>query len=711
MQSILRRGRPRVVSTVAALALALAGAGGALAAPAAAHDGVDHGAEPGVRGRPSTGPTTRRSRSPRTPVSRSTWRSCPTAGCCTPPATAMSGSPTRTPAPRRSSTRSRSTTTPRTACRPITLDPDFATNQWVYLYYAPRTMTAPYPTTTPTGSAPNTLPAGADASYWDQWKGYNQLTRVKWDAATGALDLATEQVILKVEVQRGQCCHVGGDVDFDDDGQPLPRRPATTRPASTPGANGFAPNNDAPGHEPRLRLASRRRQHQRPARQDPADQRRRPTAATRSPTGNLFAARHRADPSRDLRDGRCATRSASTSTPRPTRSRWGDYGPDAGAPNPDRGPMGYVEWQTTAIDNADQRAAGPTARATSSTTTSGTSRRRPRARSSTAPPAPRTTRAGTPVWTPSRRRPPATLYYGDNNTHQPWPELTDFSPAGGQGPMGGPVYHFDADEPVDDEVPRVLGRQGVLRRVLAGLPRGVRRPLAQRSRGPHRATSCPTPRSRPTARPITDSPIDIEFGPDGSLYVLDYGDGFFRANPDAGLYRIDYSPGNKAPTAAHLGRPDLEQRRAADRRLRRLGLDRPRGRRAHLRVGLHGDGTFDATGVDASHTYTTLGQVHRCACGSPTRRAGSASRARRSASATSHRPSTSAPGQRRRSSTGARPCRSTVTTTDPEDGTTTACARVDLDLRSRPRRPRPPAEPGHGMPVRDPDPGRRDPAR
>ena len=36
-----------MVSTVAALALALAGAGGALAAPAAAHDGVDHGAEPG----------------------------------------------------------------------------------------------------------------------------------------------------------------------------------------------------------------------------------------------------------------------------------------------------------------------------------------------------------------------------------------------------------------------------------------------------------------------------------------------------------------------------------------------------------------------------------------------------------------------------------------------------------------------------------------
>ena len=40
----------------------------------------------------------------------------------------------------------------------IALDPGFEDNGWVYLYYAPRTMTAPYPATTPTGSAPNSLP-------------------------------------------------------------------------------------------------------------------------------------------------------------------------------------------------------------------------------------------------------------------------------------------------------------------------------------------------------------------------------------------------------------------------------------------------------------------------------------------------------------------------------------------------------------------------
>ena len=48
MKSILRRGRPRAFSTLAALSLILAATGGALAAPAAAHSGVDHGSEPGA---------------------------------------------------------------------------------------------------------------------------------------------------------------------------------------------------------------------------------------------------------------------------------------------------------------------------------------------------------------------------------------------------------------------------------------------------------------------------------------------------------------------------------------------------------------------------------------------------------------------------------------------------------------------------------------
>ena len=36
------------------------------------------------------------------------------------------------------------------------------------------------------------------------------------------------------------------------------------------------------------------------------------------------------------------------------------------------------------------------------------------------------------------------------------------------------------------------------------------------------------------------APIDMELGPDGKLYILEYGTGWFHKNKDAGLSRIDY---------------------------------------------------------------------------------------------------------------------------------------------------------------------------
>lgn len=45
------------------------------------------------------------------------------------------------------------------------------------------------------------------------------------------------------------------------------------------------------------------------------------------------------------------------------------------------------------------------------------------------------------------------------------------------------------------------------------------------------------------------NPIDMQFGADGSLYVLEYGAGWFKANEDARLVRIDYNAGNRPPIA------------------------------------------------------------------------------------------------------------------------------------------------------------------
>ncbi|GJM32013.1 MAG: hypothetical protein DHS20C18_10140 [Saprospiraceae bacterium] len=42
-------------------------------------------------------------------------------------------------------------------------------------------------------------------------------------------------------------------------------------------------------------------------------------------------------------------------------------------------------------------------------------------------------------------------------------------------------------------------------------------------------------------------PIDMEIGPDGRLYVLEYGQGWYIGNEDSGLYRIDFTEGNRPP--------------------------------------------------------------------------------------------------------------------------------------------------------------------
>ena len=119
----------------------------------------------------------------------------------------------------------------------IALAPDFATSNEVYLVYAPRDADGDGETDTPTGNAPNTLPAGEDASYWDQWLGVNRLSKFTW---TGdALDPASEQPILDVTTQRGQCCHIGADIDFDGEGNLYlstgdNTRPARRAPTATP---------------------------------------------------------------------------------------------------------------------------------------------------------------------------------------------------------------------------------------------------------------------------------------------------------------------------------------------------------------------------------------------------------------------------------------------------------------------------------------------
>jgi PKD repeat protein/type 1 glutamine amidotransferase len=128
------------------------------------------------------------------------------------------------------------------------VDNDFATNQWVYLYYSPPTVEnvkwadgTLHTQTTPAGSAPN---FGATLSVWDPWVGYFQLSRFKFvDGPTPSLDLASEQQILRVSNNRGACCHVAGDIDFDGANN-LWFVTGDDTPAGGGNSGGFGPFND-----------------------------------------------------------------------------------------------------------------------------------------------------------------------------------------------------------------------------------------------------------------------------------------------------------------------------------------------------------------------------------------------------------------------------------------------------------------------------------
>ena len=108
---------------------------------------------------------------------------------------------------------------------------------------------------------------------------------------------------------------------------------------------------------------------------------------------------------------------------------------------------------------------------------------------------------------------------------------------------------------------------------------------------------------------VTDNPMDMEFGPDGALYVLEYGDGYFAENPDAQLSRIDFvgKGGNRSPV------PAIEATPAAGKgpltvQLTSEGTKDPDGdTKLRYAWDFEGDGTVDSRGASATHTYTQNG--------------------------------------------------------------------------------------------------------
>ena len=128
----------------------------------------------------------------------------------------------------------------------IALDPNFEQNGWVYMYYSPPLNT---PVDDPATPAVNEgdAPEFGTAADWERFKGVIRLSRFQWDERTDTIDLGSEEQIIDVPVDRGICCHVGGDIVFDGEGNLYLSTGDDTNPFQS---GGYTPIDERAGRNP-----------------------------------------------------------------------------------------------------------------------------------------------------------------------------------------------------------------------------------------------------------------------------------------------------------------------------------------------------------------------------------------------------------------------------------------------------------------------------
>ncbi|RGA05596.1 PKD domain-containing protein [Microbispora triticiradicis] len=380
----------------------------------------------------------------------------------------------------------------------VAVDPNFATNRYVWLYYSPRL-------STPTGDAPSS----GSQSQFDQWKGHLNLSRFTLKS-DNTLDLSSEKVVLEVPNDRGMCCHVGGDIDFDAAGNLY----LTTGDDSNPFESaGYSPLDERTDRNPQydVQRTAANTNDLRLLRIKPQ-----PDGTYTIPSGNLFppgTAKTRPEIyAMGLRNPFRMSVDKATGV-----VYLGDYGPDAGSTNSNRGPQGQVEfnrinygWPYCTGSNSTNETYNEWNFATNST-------------------GPKYNCAGGPTNNSFRNTGLTTLPAAKGDAGSP-PEFG----GGSESPMGGPVYRYDPNLNSSVKFPQALDG-----RFFAGeYGRKWIKAIEVRSDGGYGEIS---------AFPWSGTQVmDMAFGPDGALYVLDYGTG---SNNQA-LYRVEYiGKANRNPIA------------------------------------------------------------------------------------------------------------------------------------------------------------------
>jgi cytochrome c len=369
-------------------------------------------------------------------------------------------------------------------------DPNFATNHFIYLYYS------------------------------DPIKSQNVLARF---TLTGdVLDIASKKIMLDVPTQREQCCHTGGSIAFDKDGNLYLSTGDNTNPH---GSNGYSPSDERPGRSPWDAQKS--------------------SANTNDLRGKIIRIKPKPDGTYTIPDGNLFAKGTEKTRPEiytmghrnPFRISidqhtgflyWGEVGPDANTPDSTRGPAGHDEvgqartsgnfgWPHFVADNKPYFKYDFTANKSLDLWNA----EKPL---NTSP-----NNTGLTELPPAQK---AFIWY-------PYGESQEFPlvGTGGRNAMAGPVFYAEDFKSAKRAFPKYY--DGKL--FTYDWMRGWIMSVTLDKEGNFLSME----RFMPSYK--FSNPMDMEFSADGDLYMLEYGSGWFTANDDARLIRIEFNGGNRKP--------------------------------------------------------------------------------------------------------------------------------------------------------------------
>ena len=376
----------------------------------------------------------------------------------------------------------------------MALDPAFERNGWLYLFYSP-----------------------------DSDKPVQHVSRFTLDG--DSLVLSSEKILLEIPVQREECCHSAGALEFGPDGTLYIAVGDNTNPHNPGYYNSIDERKGKEYWDAQRTAGNTNDLRGKILRIKPEE-----NGTYSIPEGNLFPIG--TDGTRpEIYAMGCRNPYRIAVDPEKGWLLWGDVGQNT-IDDPTRGPISYDEWHLTREPGffGWPYFAGPNAPYTYfdyETEENGPFYEVERPVNNS------------PNNTGLRELPPAkpALIWYSYDESEEFPHLG----TGGKSPIAGPVYYHDHYPTAGMESNRKFPAYYDGKWFIAEWMRDWINVVTLNEAG-----------ELVSIEPFLPDetfyhPIDLQFGPDGALYVLDYGTNWFSKNADSRLLRIEYEAGNRKP--------------------------------------------------------------------------------------------------------------------------------------------------------------------